>query len=63
MHILEFVPDTIDRLAEAIAGDNGFLSWLVHALGGAVAGLIVGGIIVAIVRQFTKHPEDLVVDL
>jgi hypothetical protein len=36
---------------------------LVVALGGAVAGLIVGGIIVVIVRQFTKHPEELVVDL
>ena len=38
------------------------VEWLVTALGGAVAGLVVGGIIVLIVRRFHKHPEELIVD-
>jgi predicted DNA repair protein MutK len=67
MHILEVVPHTVHDWSVAIGHSAGALGplveWLVFALGGAVAGLIVGGIIVAIVRQFTKHPEDLVVDL
>jgi predicted DNA repair protein MutK len=29
---------------------------------GAVVGLVIGGIIVAIVRRFTKRPEELIVD-
>mgnify|MGYP003296527768 CR=1 FL=1 len=32
------------------------------ALGGAVAGLVIGGIVVVIVRRFHKHPEELIVD-
>ncbi|MBA2466378.1 MAG: DUF808 domain-containing protein [Sphingomonas sp.] len=67
MHILDVVPHTIHDWSVAIghlAGTIGpVVEWLVFALGGAVAGLIVGGVIVAIVRQFTSHPEDLVVDL
>jgi hypothetical protein len=67
MHILEVVPHTVHDWSVAIGHSAGGLGpaveWLVYALGGAVAGLIVGGIIVAVVRQFTKHPEDLVVDL
>jgi predicted DNA repair protein MutK len=38
------------------------VEWLVNALAGAATGLIVGGIIAAIVRQFAKHPEELIVD-
>jgi predicted DNA repair protein MutK len=38
------------------------VEWLLYALGSAVAGLIVGGIIVLIVRHFVKHPEELIVD-
>jgi hypothetical protein len=38
------------------------LEWLINALAGAVAGLIVGGAIAAIVRQFARHPEELIVD-
>jgi predicted DNA repair protein MutK len=67
LHILEIVPHTIHDWSVAIghsAGGAGpAVEWLVYALAGAVAGLIVGGVIVAIVRQFTTHPEDLVVDL
>jgi biopolymer transport protein ExbB/TolQ len=34
----------------------------VNAIAGAVMGLIVGGVIVVIVRRFTRHPEELIVD-
>jgi len=66
LHILEFVPRTIHDLAHAAAASSGrfasIAEWLVTALGGAVVGLIVGGIIAAILRRFTKHPEAFVVD-
>ena len=41
---------------------GGIVEWFVYALGSAVAGLIVGGIIVLVIRQFVKHPEELIVD-
>ena len=53
----------IVAIGHAVGAMGPAVEWLVYALGGAVAGLIVGAVIVAIVRQFTKHPEDLVVDL
>jgi uncharacterized protein len=60
LHILEFIPNTVDQAAHAIAGENGFLSWLVHAIGGAIVGAVVGGFIVAILhviprRKATAH--------
>ena len=67
MHLLEFVPHAVHDAAHAasaaVGSMEGAIEWLVTALGGALVGLIVGGIIVAIVRRFTKHPEELVVDL
>lgn len=55
MHILEFIPDAVDGAAHAIAGENGFLSWLVHAIGGAIVGAIVGGIIVAVLHLIPRR--------
>jgi uncharacterized protein len=67
LHILTFVPETIHHLAHdagaASGGMGGIAEWTVNALGGALVGLVIGGIIAAIVRQFTRHPEELVVDL
>ena len=67
MHLLEFVPaavhDAAHAASAAVGTMKGAIEWLVTAIGGAVVGLIVGGVIVAIVRRFTKHPEELVVDL
>jgi len=67
LHVLQFVPETIHDLAHrAAAASGGFAAiaeWLVNSLGGAMVGLIVGGILAAIVRRLTKHPEELVVDL
>jgi predicted DNA repair protein MutK len=39
------------------------IEWLANAIGASIVGLVVGGVIVLIVRQFTTHPEKLVVDL
>jgi len=67
LHVAEFIPHTIHGLAhdaaEAGGAMGGTVEWLVNALGGAVVGLVIGGIIVVIVRQLTRHPEELVVDL
>jgi len=49
--------------AGAASGNFAGLSeWLVNALGGAVVGLVIGGIIAVVVRQLTKHPEEFVVE-
>ena len=66
MNIAAVIPHKLHDLAVAAAEPTGSLAplveWLVTALGGAVAGLVVGGIIVLIVRRFHKHPEELIVD-
>ncbi len=66
LHILTFIPETIHHLAHdagAASGEMGaVVEWTVNALGGAVVGLVIGGIIAAVVRQLTKHPEEFVVE-
>ena len=66
MHVFEVVPRTVDAIsnsvAEAVGVLPGVIEWLANAIGASIVGLVVGGVIVAIVRQFTKHPEKLVVD-
>ncbi len=66
LHVLTFIPETIHHLAhqaaEASGGMGGLVEWLVNALGGALVGLVLGGTIVLIVRQFTRHPEEFVVE-
>ena len=66
MHIADVIPHTLHEWAVAVGHRSGPLGglaeWLVTAIGGAVAGLAVGGIIVVIVRRFIKHPEELIVD-
>jgi hypothetical protein len=66
LHLAGPLPHLIHEAANA-AGEatgmfGGAVSWLVVALAGAVVGLVIGGIIVAIVRRFTKRPEELIVD-
>ncbi len=60
------IPHAVHELAEEIASSfgrmDGVVSWLASAIAASVLGLIIGGIIVVIVRQFTSHPEDLIVD-
>ena len=66
MNIAAVIPHTLHDWAVAVGERTGSLAplteWLVTALGGAVVGFVVGGIIVAIVRRFHKHPEELIVD-
>jgi len=56
---VDLIPGAIDHLAEGAAhampaiGD--FLSWLVTAVGGALVGLVVGGVVVAALHLFKKH--------
>lgn len=56
------LPEMIHHAIVGMADGSALVEWSLTALAGAVLGLIIGGILVVIVRQFTKHPEDLVVD-
>jgi len=66
LRILDFIPHALHdwsvHAGEAVGLMGPVVEWLLYALGSAVAGLIVGGIIVLIVRRFVKHPEELIVD-
>ncbi|HVM37377.1 MAG TPA: DUF808 domain-containing protein [Sphingomicrobium sp.] len=61
LHILAAVPHALHGVAAAVGHSAGaaapFVEWLVFALGGAAAGILVGGIIVLAVRRFTSRPE------
>ena len=63
---VEKFPHAIEGVAHAIAAYfgpvAGIVEWVANAIAAAIVGAIVGGIIVLIVRQFTKHPDKLVVD-
>ena len=60
------IPHTIDDLADAIGESFGrmdlIVTWLANAIGASILGLLIGGIVVVVVRQFTKHPEEYIVD-
>jgi len=60
------VPHAVHDLAEEIARGfgrmDGVVSWLANAIAASILGMVIGGIIVVIVRQFTKHPEELIID-
>ena len=60
------VPHVIHDLSDAIGESFGradlIVTWLANAIGASILGLLIGGIVVVIVRQVTKHPEELIVD-
>jgi len=60
------IPHAIHDLADSIGESFGridlVVTWLANAIAASILGLIIGGIIVIIVRQLTKHPEELIVD-
>ena len=62
----ERLPHLVHDIAEDIAHYFGpleaIMSWLANAIAASILGILIGGIIVIIVRQFTKHPEELIVD-
>jgi predicted DNA repair protein MutK len=66
LRILDLVPHALHdwsvAAGHAVGAAGPLLEWLIYALGSAVAGLVVGGILVLIVRRFTRHPEELIVD-
>jgi predicted DNA repair protein MutK len=66
MHIAEAVPHALHEwsldVGEGVGAVGPVVTWLLYAIGASIAGLIVGGIIVVIVRRFHKHPEELIVD-
>ncbi len=66
LHLFEALPHLVHDGSLWLAGFAGPLAgvieWLAYAIGALIVGLIIGGVIVLIVRQFTKHPEKLVID-
>ncbi|WP_416463588.1 DUF808 domain-containing protein [Sphingomonas sp. VDB2] len=56
---LDLIPGAIHHVAEgaaqAIPAIGGLLDWLVNAIGGAIVGLVIGGIVVGALHLFKKH--------
>jgi predicted DNA repair protein MutK len=56
---LDLIPGAIHHVAQgaaqAVPAIGGFLDWLANAIGGAIVGLVIGGIIVAALHLFKKH--------
>ncbi len=63
---LERFPHTVHDVADQFAAQfgpvEGIALWIANAAAAAIVGALVGTLIVLIVRQFTRHPEVLVVD-
>ncbi|HEX4762493.1 MAG TPA: DUF808 domain-containing protein [Sphingomicrobium sp.] len=66
LHLFEQLPHVVTELSHSAAEASGafgpVVEWVIHAIASAIVGLVIGGVIVAIVRRFTKHPEQFVVD-
>jgi predicted DNA repair protein MutK len=64
LHIMEAVPhvihDTAHAIGEAVGGGwfGATLEWITNAVGASIAGAIVGGLIVLVVKQFHKKHES-----
>ena len=56
------VHEVADRIASQFGPIEGIALWIANAVAAAIVGAIVGTLIVLVVRQFTSHPEHLVVD-
>ena len=62
--IPHLVHDAALAVAAAVGGGGlgATRDWIANAIGAAIAGAVIGGAIVVIVRRVTSHPERLVVD-
>jgi predicted DNA repair protein MutK len=60
--IPHFIHDLAHQAGEATGSIGPAIEWLANAVGASIAGAIVGWVLAMIVRQFTKHPEELIVD-
>ena len=58
------VHDIAHAIFEVVGGGatGAIFEWVAGAIGAAIAGAVVGGAIVVVIRRFVKHPENLVVD-
>jgi uncharacterized protein len=63
---VERLPHLVHQVAVKLASYFGplepIMEWLSGAIAASILGILVGGVIVVIVRQFTKHPEELIID-
>ena len=63
---LERFPHAVEELAATIAHQFGplkpIMDWFANAIAAAIVGLLIGTVLVVIIRQFTSHPEELIVD-
>ena len=63
---LERLPHAVEEAAAGIAHQFGplkpIMDWFANAIAASIVGLLIGIVMVAIVRQFTSHPEELIVD-
>jgi predicted DNA repair protein MutK len=60
--IPHLVHDAAHEVGKALGAIGPVAEWLTNAIGASIAGAIVGWVIAMIVRQFHKHPEQLIVD-
>jgi hypothetical protein len=54
----EWLHHTAENAGHAVPGAGGFVEWLVGAIGSGLVGLLIGGIIAAVVSRFhgkAKH--------
>jgi len=56
------IHDLSDSIGEAFGRIDLIVTWFANAIGASILGLLIGGVVVVIVRQFTKHPEELIID-
>jgi predicted DNA repair protein MutK len=63
---LERLPHVVHDVAASLASHFGplepIIAWLNGAIAASIFGILIGGSIVIVVRQITKHPEELIVD-
>ena len=63
---LHHLPHTVHEVAEGLAAGMGnagsLVEWIANAAASAIVGGAVGLVLVVVIRQFTRHPERLVVD-
>jgi hypothetical protein len=60
--IPHFIHDVAHHVGEATGAIGPVTEWLANAVGASIAGAMIGWVIAMIVRRFTKHPEELIVD-
>jgi predicted DNA repair protein MutK len=66
LHLFPQLPELVHQVAAGAAARTGpfraIVEWAVGAIGSAIVGFVIGGIIAAVVRRLTKHPERLITD-